>query len=306
MGYRFFLRLVLAIGFLGVGVGQNTVQAQAAKDGDKMVSAEEREAATRFFRTHAERVAARQHDRQVWLANRHVGIEFVQGKQGVHLSRLYGVAAGVDFLRDGAAGDLWQLALRPDKGATGQEVTVSSRAASVMSSRFEHQTLALRWQGLAVKGEANALDVEVSVTLSENDPLSGWRISVTNRSKTYGLWCVFFPMLELAPIRGKPETNFVAIGRSCGVVAKDPFHDANKYTLGFGTNSPCYWPGTYNMQFQALYDESGTGLYLATHDGEGHRKAYLLTPQATKQSLEYKVGHFPSNMGYPTEDFRMT
>ncbi|MBM4082035.1 MAG: hypothetical protein FJ278_20180, partial [Planctomycetes bacterium] len=183
---------------------------------------------------------------------------------------------------------------------------MSSRAEAVTSSRFDRQTLTLRWQGLAVKGEANTLDVEVAVTLHENDPLSRWRISVANRSKTYGLWCVSFPLFELAPIGGKAETNFVAIGRSRGVVAKDPFNDTNKYTLGFGTNSPCYWPGTYNMQFHALYDESGTGLYLATHDGEGHRKAYQLSPRPARQSLEYKVGHFPANMGLPAEDYRMS
>lgn len=64
---------------------------------------------------------------------------------------------------------------------------------------------------LAVANEANASDVEVSVTLKEGDPLSRWRIKVTNRSRDYGLWNVVFPVLRLKPIGRNERKNSLSV-----------------------------------------------------------------------------------------------
>ena len=83
------------------------------------VAAEERDAGTRFFREHANEVAFQKDDRLLRIANKAIGIEFIEGVKGIYLSRLFGVVADQDFLhartsrsREG----FWRLVLRRDKG----------------------------------------------------------------------------------------------------------------------------------------------------------------------------------------------
>ena len=277
------------------------------------LTADQRRAAARFFKTHAEPVAFQQKGRQLWLANRHVGIEFVEGKSDVRLSRIHGIASTEDFLHEGSLRSpegIWQLVLRRDRGRDPAEVTLTSRAQGRISKTTRRDgsalTLRLKWDGLAVADEPNVLDVEVLVTLKEEDPLSRWRINVTNRSKVYGLWQVFFPTWQFRPVGGRSESNVFAYGKSRGMVVKDPFHTPPERTFGIGGNYGCYWPGTLDMQFQALYDASGTGVYFGTHDGGGYKKIFYFSTNPDKQILEYRAGHYPANMGWPAEDYRMT
>ena len=281
-----------------------------SEDEKATLSAQQRQAATRFFKTHAGQVAFEQSGRQLWLANRHVGVEFIEGNKGLYLSRIYGIASGQDFLHEKSArspAGLWQLVMRRDRGRDEAEVNITGRGGARISSHPDKQpsavTLHLRWEGLPVAQERNALDVEVVVTVKQGDPLSRWRINVTNRSKTYGLWNVLFPALELVPICGRSETNCYVLPYARGTVAKDPFNSPYPH-FGYGRSGEC--PGGINMQFQALYDQSGTGLYLATHDGEGYRKRFHFAVVPGRRVIEYKVGYYPANMGYPAEDFRMT
>lgn len=252
-------------------------------------------------------------DSRLWLANSELGIEFLQAGDGLRLSRLVGRQQGGDFLASNsrrAAGGFWQLVLRRDRGRDGHEVTVSSRDAATVSSRCEggpaERTLRLRWQGLAVADEPNALDAEVTVALSANSPLSRWRIAVTNRSRTWGLWKVLFPSIALAPIGGDPAKNYLTLGRARGIVVRDPFQPTNGPAFGVSSSTGLNWPGSLNMQFQALYASDGAGFYLATHDGGGFKKTFYVLPQRGQPALDYQVGHWPANMGWPAEDFHLS
>ncbi len=113
-----------------------------------------------------------------------------------------------------------------------------------------------------------------------------------------------FPVLTLVPIGEGSKTNHFTIPRVRGIVANDPFNAQR----GFGTEShrgnP--WPGGLNMQFHSLYDDAGTGLYLATYDGQGYRKMFYVDQNPDRQMMTYKVAHFPANMGYPAENYSMT
>ncbi|MBM3891324.1 MAG: hypothetical protein FJ388_19600, partial [Verrucomicrobia bacterium] len=246
---------------------------------------------------------------QLRVTNQHVGLEFVAGTNTFRLARLYGVATGQNFLSPDSAASkrgLWQLVLRRERGRDTKEVVVNSNAGATVAHRVERNRLRLQWTGVAVAGETNALDVEVTVTLREDDPLTRWRISVTNRSRSWGLWNVIFPVLELAPLGRDPSDNFLALGRARGIVVRDPFRPPDgKVAFGMMSASGAYWPGTFNMQFQALYDQAGAGLYLATHDGGGYKKSFYIMPQSGGRVLEYKVGHYPANMGWPAENYRL-
>ena len=279
-----------------------------------MTTKEERQAATQFFRQHLEPLASQQSDRQLWLANRHVGIEFLRDERQFRLSRVYGIASGQELLSAQSPlsrAGLWQLVLRRDRGRDPAEIMLTSRSGATVSSSMDRRasaiTLRLVWNGLAVTEEPNSLDVEVSVTLRAGDPLSRWRIRVANRSRTYGLWKVVFPVLELGPIGGKSETNAFVCGLlSRGMVVKDPFNTPTRCAFGLYTEAGYDYPAPLNVQFQALHDASGAGLYLATHDGGGYRKTFYFTPHPARQVLEYRIAHLPADMGYPAEGYRMT
>ena len=278
-----------------------------------MLTAEQRDAATRFFSGERSSPAFGQSGRQVWLANRHVGAEILKGDSGFYLSRLYGVESRQDFFSEDSARSpqgLWQLVMRRDRGRDEAAVAVTSLSGATVSTTTEKNaggvTLRLFWKNIPVADEANAVDVEVAITLRKDDPLTRWRINVTNRSRTYGLWEVVFPVWRLRPIGEKVEANSFACGRSRGTVTQDAFNSSTTRSFGFGGNSGCHWPGTFDMQFQALYDEAGSGLYLATHDGGGYKKTYYMTPYGDKRVMAYKVSHYPANMGYAAENYRMT
>jgi len=279
--------------------------ARPGTDDEKVtLTDQQRSATTQFFNEHTEPVTFRQQGRQLWLANRDTGIEWIQGDKGFYLSRLYGIAADQDFLSGRSAmsrAGIWQLVLRRDRGRDEAEITVTSRSGAAVSSHVDGNasgmTLRLKWNGLAVADEENAIDVEVAVTLKDGDPLSRWRVNVTNRSKTYGLWNVVFPVLELKPIGSDPARNAFIVPRTRGILAKAPF--AGPFYSGG------LYPGSLNMQFQALFDESGTGLYLAVHDGGGYKKEFTFSPNRFRQTIKYQIGHRPANMGYPAEDYTM-
>ena len=283
-------------------------------DEDKMrLTSDQRNAATSFFKQHRGPVDFKRSGAQLWLANRHLGIELIEGERGIYLSRILGIAAGEEFLHSDSVFSregLWQLVLRRDKGRNPAEVKVTSLSTAKVRSEAKKTgsavQLTLKWEGIAVADEPNACDVTVTVSLNEDDPLSRWRIHVANRSKAYGLWEVVFPVWELSPVGDNVKANAFACGRSRGTVTLNPFNTNPNRTFGFGGNSGCYWPGTFDMQFQALYDESRKGLYLATHDGGGFKKRFFFSTFPEKPSMEYRIAHFPANMGYPAEDYGMT
>ena len=283
-------------------------RAEASQGG---AAVKERLAAERFFKEHEKRVAYEESGQRLRLANRHIGIEFMAGEKRFSLSRLYGIARGVDFVSPSSAAspqDLWRLTLRRERGRDTADAAVSSRSQAKTSNWVGYgesaATLHLKWSGLDVREDQGCLDVEVSVTVRQDDPLSRWRISVSNRSKTYGLWRIVFPILDLCPVGDSAEANRLVWPYGRGVVMRELFSQQSRYHEGIRCGAG--YPGSLNMQFQALYGAEGQGIYLAMHDGNGYLKEFEFSPNPARQVLTYSVSHLPNNMGYPAEDFRMS
>ena len=284
------------------------------ENGAAPLSPAEMEAGRRFFTTPRRNAESGENGRQTWLANEHVGVEVVRSGKECHLARVYDVKAGVDLLHNSmqsGAAPFWKLVLRRDQGRDEAEIMVDSDMAASVDRALRQdngaQTLRLSWYGLPVREEANALDVEVTVTIQAGDPLSRWRIDVKNRSKTYGLWDVVFPFWRFAPIGGRAETNALVLPRARGSVAQAPFNTSPSRTFGFGANSGCWWPGTYNMQFHALYDNVlGRGAYFSTHDDTGARKQFFLEVFPEEKALAYRIHHATNHRGDAAEDYRTT
>lgn len=245
----------------------------------------------------------------ILFANRHIGMEFVTIGRRLILSNIYGIEASQCFISPDPKirSSLWKLTFRQDVGKSTEETVVSgldnaTTSFSLVRTNEKEATLVLNWKGLRIKEEEDKIDVEVKICLKEDQPLSAWRINVNNRSKIYGLWCVHFPVLKLVPIGVKAKDNFFVTGKSRGVLVKNPFQANARSALQSGS----VWPGGLNMQFQALYDSSGNGLYLASHDGNGYKKDFHFSTAPNNFVMEYKIGHYPPNMGFPREDYHMS
>ena len=160
---------------------------------------------------------------------------------------------------------LWRLELRSDD-KTLKPITLDNQVEAKRSAAQSPRNLELRWEGIALDGESNALDV--AVTIQSIPPewwQSAWRITVANRSKRYGVWDVFFPVFQRISPDGPPA---VAVPRSnWGLLYRDGKARQD------GSYPSCNWP----MQFLCV-NQGESGLYLACHDPEAWPKRFSLTP----------------------------
>ncbi len=278
-----------------------------------LISGNSQNVNTPFSASNNEGVLFQEKGTYAFFANHYIGMEFSTAGQKLLMSRLYGFEQNQDFIspKTSLSLNLWTLILRKDGGRDKKEVALSSlddaaTSLSIIGSKAGERTLILNWKGLSINNEKNIIDVDVKITLKANDPNSLWRINVNNRSKDYGLWNVYFPVLKLVPIGTNAEDNYFVVGKSRGVLVKDPFRSNPKRAFGFASKGGVTWPGGLNMQFQALYNADRNGLYIATHDGGGYKKKFYFFPDPKNLAMEYKIGHFPPNMGFPAEDYHMS
>lgn len=290
----------------------------------------DREATNNFFKNHAKSIDLEQHDKRLRFANRQIGLEFDCFPTGFELNRLYGIAEGQDFLTKNELGefaDMFEIMMsidpkhigRDERGKTKGSLfgivdemsvhtfPIGASAAKEVAWELEETdaqaTLHLTWKNIDVQEDKDSMDVTVSVTLRTGDPLSYWRIKIHNRSRRYGIERVRFPNLSLAPI-GKSEDDVFVYPQNRGGLRRDPFGAPSGFGTHMNTNGT-YYTNSFNMQFQALYDEpTGKGIFLGTRDPA----ASLMNIQIANSSTEivWRPGHFPPNITFAEEDFELT
>jgi len=279
------------------------IQSLIGKDLDSMKAARRAEA-TRFFREHPNGIDLDDEGERLLFANRRVGIELRRSTRGFRVARLYSIEHDQDFLTDDfdeQRVNLFQIVTVLGRGRTrGGASALSLNAAEAKFRRTgdeKESSLHLEWRGIDLREDRATMDVEVTIRLRAGDPLSYWRINIKNRSKRYGLWRVYFPVLNLAPI-GKAADNVYIYPQDTGRLVEDPFNQPPGY--GDGVHRSGRYPAAFGMQFQALYNRQiGTGLYLGTQDPVPH----LMNTEAPNCAthITWKPGHFPVNMGYEAE-----
>ena len=271
--------------------------------------------ATAFFKTHPNPIDLEERDGSILFANRQTGIELGVGRQGFHLNRLYGIAEEQDYLvAPESSRDLFDIRLaldprRVDKDEShltkrslmgivdemaADAFSVGSREAKSVAWRHEgdasESRLYLEWKGMSARGDAEVLDVEVTITLKAGDALSYWRIAVRNRGANYGIERLVFPILNLAPI-GNAADDVLIYPQSRGRMVKNPFK---------GLTVRGYYTCEFEMQFQALYNgRSGNGIYLATQQTVpcfSH-----LEIACTPNEIAWRPAHFPPNVTFAQE-----
>ena len=285
-------------------------------------------AGTRFFKSHPNQIDLVEQGDSILFANRQIGLAFQKSDRGFQLYRLYGIADDQDFLTGGVIigyRDLFKVVMtldpkrigRDDRGKTkgalmgiihemaGDSFPVGSKHCKSVSWRKEDTAagtvLHLEWKGIDVRENKGVMDVEATVRLRAGDPLSYWRINIMNRGSIYGIERVRFPNLNLAPIGNVNDNRFVYPKHRGGLV--NPF----KYVTGFGSHihtDGAYYPHTFNMQFQALYNKgNGKGIYLGTRDPTPNFMNIQIIN--TRSELAWRPGHFPPNITFASEDYSL-
>jgi hypothetical protein len=293
------------------------------------------ETATQFFQHHPNEIDLTERGNSILFANRQIGIEFRRSERGFQLNRVYGIERNQDFLvtpKTGAFENLFEIRMtedprrlqRDDRGKTrhghfkileemagDDPFMIGSNQASEISWRREgnatKSVLHLEWKKIDAREDKGVMDVEVTVTLRADDPISYWRINTLNRSPygtgrrhyprfpRYGIERVRFPLLALAPIENAEDNVFLSPAYR-GELFPGPFRD--------GYNTTAFYPHNFNMQFQALYNKKHkSGLYLGTQDPSASFMVYDIRHRASK--ILWTPGHFPPNITFAGQDFNL-
>jgi len=304
-------------------------QTACAEGTDGMIGARQ---ATQFFNEHPNPVDFEQQGDRLLLANRVVGLEFCQSDHGFRLLRIYGIKDGQDFLAAGQAdADIFKIVtcLDParvyqhkpgrniispyatragawyeimDQMAGEERHQISSLSASATSfgrtGDDSETTLHLEWKQIELPQdrEKAKMDVEVTITIKADDPLSYWRFRVKNPSTWVGIYKVQFPELNLAPIQEAADNVFIwPDGR--GAMADDPFKKLPGVIEGL-------YPDHIGMQFMALYNKrTGIGMYLGTFDPTPNLMEIRV--ERDSSGIWWRPSHFPPNITFANEDFSL-
>jgi len=275
----------------------------------------QREEVTRFFKEHPNKIDFESREDRLLFANRQIGLEFQRvgepGRQGFRTTRVYGIKDGQDFLLSDPAANLpglFQIVLDVDpslrKRVKRSAFTVGSLCAQ--STSFSHtgdeneSVLHLAWKGIDLADEKGMADMEVTVRLRADDPFSCWRFSLKNRSITYGVSNVRFPVLNVAPI-GESKDNVFIYPRDRGRLVEDPFRKEPGYGEGMHENRGRY-PGDLTMQFEALYNKSsGVGLFFEIPDPVPNRKNMEAPNYPTH--IAWRPNHYPPDPGFGDRNY---
>ncbi len=282
-----------------------------------------------FFHHHPKEVDYLLQGDRLYIANRHIGLEFLRSEHNFELRRLYDIPARLDFLLPEAAPELLSINLGLDPALvkdndqrqqidhgilknvmprmakrTGVFTIYGSAALKTEWELEQNQqeiTVKLHWRHFNVKEKQNCLQATAQVTLQAGDRLSRWRIQIENRSPRYGLERIRFPQLAFAPIGAKAD-NCLTYPKWRGGLIQNPF--AAKPGLGerYHDNG-AYYPYYVNMQFFSLYNQHNrTGLYFGTFDPLPNMIQYHVDNQPGH--IGWSVSHFPDNLGFKDEDYQ--
>ena len=164
------------------------------------------------------------------------------------------------------------------------DVPATSHAVEALPDGAMRATL--RWNGVNLAGEEAIVDVKVTMALPRDSGIAAWRIWVTNRSDTWGLWEVAFPSFSGYLRSG--EYDFAAPTCNWGLLMDSL---ASPLALPY--------PHGYSMTMQFLCAMQGeSAVYMATHDPGAWLKTFSCTP-GTSFSVTIPV----ENMGMPGSDF---
>jgi hypothetical protein len=184
------------------------------------------------------------------------------------------------------------VARRTDSRTAGDMILIESASASAQCSvETAKNSITMSWKNIDVADEKKALDISVTVTLSEGDRFARFRAEFNNRSQKYTVFYFTAPRFTgIYPPDGKTDLDWLASPVYSGRLMRNPVRN------GIMGKSYRFQPnrGGHSMQFDAYYHDKN-GLYLGCFDGTQNVKRYHLAANP-RNGLSWAVVHVPDNM----------
>jgi len=260
---------------------------------------------------------------------------------GMGLLGIEGTSTQTQFVKrpdDVATARLWRVVVTDDRSKPEDLVTLlNSAPCREQEARLDDGALLLSWRGLDIGDEKEAMDVQLRVTLRADTGMTDWHIRVVNRSRSYGIWHVYAPVVDLGVIGESGADDYLIMPPAEGRSVRDPIHwdrnQQNERTMhdlttdmkpveikndqpatgfGFGAQEPYgtpYATARGQLQLCAYYEKKGhfyypsldrgAGLYLAAHDSHTYPKVFYATNHEKDQLLRFAVGSFPEDSARP-------
>ena len=219
------------------------------------------------------------------LDSRGIRIEFDSAERGFDCLAIKNKLGGKtvqfsDGVSDGKSVGLWALKFWKN-GNPSHNRWLTNHSPSSRSVDITNGVARFSWKGLSLADEKNVIDVTATVSLSEDGASAQWRISVENRSKTWGLAEMEYPIIRhvVAPNTASallPSGNMG--GRLYG-----------RYSEG---QNLVYPHGLVPVQTLAFMQD-GAGLQFTTLDGKSQNKAF------NTRGLDLKIWYRCPDEGRP-------
>ena len=219
------------------------------------------------------------------LDSRGIKIEFDSAARGFDCLSIKNELGGKcvsfsDGASDGRRAGLWALKFWKD-GSPSQARWLTNHSPSSRSVKGSKNQLKFLWKGLSLGDEKNAIDVVATVDLAKDGASAQWRISVKNRSKTWGLAEVEYPIIRHV-VASNTASALLPHGNTGGRLYE-------RYSEG---HNLLYPHGTVPMQTLAFMKD-GAGLQFTTLDGKSQNKAF------NTRGLDMKIWYRCPDEGRP-------
>ncbi len=163
-----------------------------------------------------------------------------------------------------------------------EKIVINNKSAFNGTAEKIQNGIRFTWSNLDLSGEKKVLDIISEIVQNQESNQFEWKLTVINRSKTWGLWTAEYPYLPTI-LANQDGEMLLPGGNWGGRIVKNP-------NLDF---SPRYPSTTAPMQFMA-FNIKNAGLYFAAHDPDATPKhPTLKRPQDTTIRL------IPENAGQP-------
>ncbi len=168
-------------------------------------------------------------------------------------------------------------------------------SSQIVCEKNNDTLLTLQWKNIVILNDT--LNVQMEIVLHPEDigPNFNLTCNISGNGKL-GINSVRFPLINVPPF-GNSTNDFIAFPFSGGRLLKDPIHVYHNWKDSTSSMSSIRWnyPATMQQQFLYYYDKNKitpSGLYLASHDGNGNLKRLYFSQDKTGNKLLMYLRHF--------------
>ncbi len=206
--------------------------------------------------------------------------------------------AGVNVVGDAKTlGPLWELTIKTGNRSATLRPDLATKL-EVRADAADGTSACFTWSGFAPPVAAT-FQVEVTIALTENKPMSTWRIAVIKPPER-ALRSIIFP--RVFGLRRQPHEH-LAVPIWMGQQLKNP---RRLLSGGAGRGRRLAWPypGTLSLQCLTFYSDGGSGFYAASDDAAALHKVFAVTGYATGD-VQFQVEQQPEAQAVGTRRYEL-